>query len=85
MPLTLWIGHLAETFHCTPMVAYEEALRAPVGLLEDVMEALAFRSVYRAVKDAPDQTRRAGITQGSALGALAGEIEFELVNKKRGR
>jgi hypothetical protein len=46
LPFALWIGRLCEEFHCVPSVAYAEWLRAPTGLLEDILEARAFAAAY---------------------------------------
>lgn len=81
-PFALWIGQIAEAFNCRPSQAYEEWLQAPAGFLEEIIEARAFRDLYIAVTRASTADARTAITQGSELGALAGEIEFLV---KRGR
>jgi hypothetical protein len=81
----LWLGRLAEALRCTPRQAYEEWCYWPSGFLEELIESCAFRDVYLAVQGADDGKTRQAITGGSALGALAGVIEFEMVKERRGR
>lgn len=81
-PFTLRMGLLSEAFNCTPSVAYEEWQRWPVGFLDDVIEALNYRSAKRAVESTTDAKARTALIQRWPLAGEAQTIEYELVHEE---
>lgn len=75
----MWIGLLCEEFHCRPSDAYREWLRAPAGLLEDIIEARMYARAKHIYDDAHAHGRRA---PSSPLFDMVQEIEFDLAREE---
>lgn len=56
MPLPMWIGRIAEEFHCTATQALEEWETNP-ELVERVIEMRSYERVYRQAMSAEDEAQ----------------------------
>ena len=79
IPIELWLGRLCEEFHCLPSAALREWMRAPAGLLEDIIEVRTFAEAKR-MYDAAEQKR--DIPQ-SPIFELVKIVDFELAQEAR--
>jgi hypothetical protein len=71
---------LCEEFACLPSEAYREWLRQPVGFLEDVIEARAYRQA-KAMTDAADTPDAAKRLPQTPLFKLVQEIDRDLAGE----
>lgn len=79
MPPLWWLSRLSEEFHCRASEALEEWERAPVGLLEQIIEMRAFA----AAKSIVDQARDRKDIPRTPMCQLVQRIEFERVQAER--
>lgn len=68
------IGRICEEFHCLPSAAIREWKRAPVGLLESILEMREYVKAKRLYENA----RSAADLPDSPLIALARTFDFDL-------
>lgn len=73
-----WIGRLCEEFACLPSQALAEWRSAPVGFLEEIIEA---RQYAKAKRIADSAERKADIPTGGMFD-LVKSIEFELAQRE---
>lgn len=73
-PFPYWLGRLCEEFHCLPSQAYQEWLRTPCGLLEEIIEA----RVFVAAKAIYDRAHSAKDIPQEPIYDLIREVDFEL-------
>jgi hypothetical protein len=81
-PEALWIARLTEAFQCLPSEAIREWRAAPVGYLEEVLEARAYEQA-KAMTDAADSPEARKRLPKTELFQMVTEIEFDLVREAR--
>jgi hypothetical protein len=74
-PREFVLSRFCEEFHCLPSQAYREWRRAPVGLLETILEMREYVRVKRIYDSAPS----AAALPDSPLLELVRAFDFELV------
>jgi len=79
MPLTAWLNRLCEEYHCRPSQAWREWVEAPVGFLEELIEARAYaqaKATYDRLSDYDEQSRRRVMSQ--PIMQLVRDVDLDL-------
>jgi len=66
MPVTAWLNRICEEYHCRPSEAWQEWVEAPVGWLEELIEARAYmaaKATYDRLSDYDAQARARVMSQ----------------------
>lgn len=77
MPVTFWLSRLCEEFSCLPGAAYRAWLEAPVGLLEEILEARAYASAKRIYEAATNKQE----IPSSPIMDLVRTVSFDLARE----
>lgn len=75
------MNRICEAFNCRPSQAYQEWLRLPVGLLEEVLEARAYEQA-KSMTDAADTSEARKRLPQTPLFEMVKDIEFALADEE---
>lgn len=78
MPFVWFLSRLCDEFQCLPSAALAEWERAPVGLLEEILEARGFAKA----KDLYDHAKSKTDLPSHPMIDLVQAVEFELVEEE---
>ena len=84
MPFEFFISRLCDEFKCLPSEAEREWRNAPVGWLEDIIEARAFAEMKRTMESTTDAEQLRKLKAESSLARMVETIEFEIVRESLG-